>query len=349
MKKLALICMVLLLLGISFGADCHFELPGDINGDCKINIADFVIMAQGWLVDCDATPDDPLCTPLDLDEDGFDAIADCNDNDPTIYPGAPEIPNDGIDQDCDGSDATGPEEPAGMVFVSINDPGVSGHEPFNGEMSKYETTNAQYCKFLNAALASGDIYLDGSYVKGADGSNNGTDFVGEIYYRLGGSGRTYNGATNGGAARINYSGSSFTVDSGFENHPVSYVSWYGSTAFCDYYGWRLPTEWEWQAVADHFGEFSYGCGPTINNSIANYNNSVHPDGTTVVGSFGNYGYQMSDMAGNVWEWTSSLASGDRVVRGGCWFDFNYYCTVFDWDFNMIPGSTNYSLGFRVCR
>lgn len=27
-------------------------------------------------------------------------------------------------------------DPDGMVFVSINDPGVSGHEGFDGEMSK---------------------------------------------------------------------------------------------------------------------------------------------------------------------------------------------------------------------
>ena len=45
----------------------------------------------------------------------------------------------------------------GMVWVSINDPGVPEHEGFVGQMSKYETTNAQYCQFLNAAIASGDI------------------------------------------------------------------------------------------------------------------------------------------------------------------------------------------------
>ncbi len=236
-----------------------------------------------------------------------------------------------------------------ITWVSINDPGVSGYEGFIGDMSKYETTNAQYCQYLNAALASGDIVVSGTYVNGASGSNSGEDFAGQNYYRLDGPGYTSNGATNGGAARINWTGSSFTVDSGFENHPVTYVSWYGATAFAAYYGWRLPTEWEWQAVADYDGSYAYGCGTSINNSIANYLNSTHPHGTTPVGQYGTFGYGVADMAGNVWEWTNSIYSGSyRVLRGGSWVSSGYNCAVSGRGSNN-PYDMSYFNGFRVCR
>lgn len=62
-------------------------------------------------VDNDGTPDG--CDSLiDIDGDGYStATGDCNDTNNTIYPGAPEICGDGIDQDCDSQDETCPSDP----------------------------------------------------------------------------------------------------------------------------------------------------------------------------------------------------------------------------------------------
>ncbi len=45
------------------------------------------------------------------------------------------------------------------------------------EMGIYEVTNAQYCAYLNAALASGDITATSTSVKGARGSYNGKEYI----------------------------------------------------------------------------------------------------------------------------------------------------------------------------
>ena len=143
------------------------------------------------------------------------------------------------------------------------------------------------------------------------------------------------------------------------NYPVVCVSWYGAKAFCDHYGYRLPTQWEWQAVADYNGTYSYGCGTTISKSKANYSDGgyANPIGlssypyTSPVGYYSSYGYGMCDMAGNVWEWTDSWSSSNpskTILCGGGWNYYGSYCTV-SYRFDKYPNGTFNYAGFRVCR
>ena len=56
-------------------------------------------------VDSDTDTDTGIDSGLvDADTDGHPASTDCDDTDATIYPGAVELPYDGIDQDCDTFD-----------------------------------------------------------------------------------------------------------------------------------------------------------------------------------------------------------------------------------------------------
>ena len=51
----------------------------------------------------------PTRTVVDADGDGYRRKQDCNDSDSSVYPGASETCDDGIDQDCNGVDLTCPQ------------------------------------------------------------------------------------------------------------------------------------------------------------------------------------------------------------------------------------------------
>lgn len=252
-----------------------------------------------------------------------------------------------------------PVDPENIIWVYIDDLGTGMEDPygnpinhggFTGEMSKYETTNAQYSQFLNSALADGLIVVhEGSVYAATDTTYS------EVLFDT---------SAADSKSQIKYAEGIFSVrtikDIDVAHHPVVTVSWFGATAFCEYYGYRLPTEWEWQAVADFDGSYIYGCGLTIDQTMANFD-YANPLGlptnaarTTPVGYYPAYGYGLCDMAGNVWEWTNSSYKDqdtNRVSRGGDWVSGGaggYGCKVSrrSW---IGPSYTGGGHGFRVCR
>jgi formylglycine-generating enzyme required for sulfatase activity len=157
----------------------------------------------------------------------------------------------------------------------------------------------------------------------------------------------------------------------YEFHPVTDVDWYGAQTFCNWVGGRLPTEAEWEEAARGGLESKiYPWGnqePTCTKGVpngANFLGESCPDDTTPVGSFAPNGYGLYDMAGNVYEWVSSLyrpypynaadgredmsSTDSRVLRGGSWFVVDDYVrtSVRYWN---DPSYTYYEIGFRCSR
>jgi formylglycine-generating enzyme required for sulfatase activity len=161
--------------------------------------------------------------------------------------------------------------------------------------------------------------------------------------------------------------------------PVVGICWYEARAFCAWLAaqtglpFRLPTEVEWEAAARGSQGRRYAYGMDFDQWRCN-TYDTHVRRTTPVGVFpgGETPEGLADMAGNVWEWTSSIWGPDRnetafpypyllddgrenaeaspdwlrVVRGGSWRDRHGGARA-AFRLSVNPDDRLTHLGFRV--
>jgi formylglycine-generating enzyme len=238
---------------------------------------------------------------------------------------------------------------------------------YDYEIMVTDVTNEQYAAFLNAIIGDGTAKLAPDAVKGyypGDPFNNGRHEV-EIpagYYLF--------IPINDPFLRLEYDGTVFAAQDAWKYHPMTMVSWFGAKAYCKYFGWRLPTETEWEKAARGTDGRAFPWGNEIARSNANYTASRDPfekmttfgSRTTPVGFFNGSKYSefqtldspspygLYDMAGNVWQWTADVYPMQhyRYMRGGSKDVYENSLRV--WVRNSaIPTFTSPGVGFRCVR
>lgn len=235
------------------------------------------------------------------------------------------------------------------------------------EIMVTDVTAAQYAAFLNEALAASYIKVDDGQIVGF---YPGDKFHGVKHEEKIEAGDWLFIPLNDPSQRVKFDGAIFTVQAGYENHPMTMVTWFGAWGYCEYYDYRLPTEMEWEKAARGSDTRPFPWGDEILRENANFYSSRDPfedmfsfgSRTTPVGfyngqKYGDYQtldsaspYGLYDTAGNVWQWTGDVYEGMhyRFLRGGSkdTYDMDLRLWVRN---NATPTYFSPGVGFRCAR
>jgi formylglycine-generating enzyme required for sulfatase activity len=229
-------------------------------------------------------------------------------------------------------------------------------------------TNQQYADYLNQALKAGTVQKVGDNIVGyyVGEPFNGAKHEEEIQ-----AGDWLQMPINAQGSRITFDGSTFTTLPGYENHPVTMVTWFGARSYCEFVDGRLPGEIEWEKAArGNQDDRAYPWGNTLQRNQANYYSSQDifekilgkGGDTTPVGFYNGQeyeGYQtfnsvspfgLYDMAGNVWQWMNDDYEGIhyKFLRGGSKIDYGYNLRIWTRN-NVRPDYTSPNIGFRCTK
>ncbi|HEG44330.1 MAG TPA: hypothetical protein ENH94_09805 [Phycisphaerales bacterium] len=360
---LAALCLTFLLCS-TLQAD-PFSNVADINNDRRVDFTDFSLLAAAWQSNDSPTANwNPACDIPDANDgviNGFDlSILSTNWLWSSDISHFAYIPG--------GTFEMGDHSGIGDTDELIHTVTLSSFY-----MGKHEVTNGQYAGYLNSSMSGGDIkVVSGVVYAVSDGSNS------DPYFST--TSAPNSSPDYGQYSQIDYSGGIFSSiirdSNSMAEHPVLLVSWYGATAYCDHYGYRLPTEAEWEYAARggaYYYVYPWG-SDSIDQTLANYYDGdfANPLGltsypyTAVIGYYGEHGgYGLSDMAGNVWEWCSDWYSDTyygvspvndptgpptgtmRILRGGGWYSDDVLCrTAYRGYYS--PYIRRIYCGFRPC-
>jgi iron(II)-dependent oxidoreductase len=157
-----------------------------------------------------------------------------------------------------------------------------------------------------------------------------------------------------------------------ERHPVTHADWHDAQAFCQWAEVRLPSEAEWEKAAAGLSTSSGGrIYPWGNErpdaTRLNFRRTSKHVTTTPVDHYvrGATPDGVFDMAGNVWEWVSTLyapypyeaaggredlhASGQRVLRGGSFISPSAAFVRCAMRSLSYPARRREHIGFRVAQ